>query len=54
MFQSKTNIKAKRQIVNSPEVGSALVKIAHKLSSKSTNKQVIKLGDKYYRVKELG
>lgn len=56
-FSNKTNIKSKgrnSQTVNTPEVGSALVKVAHKLSSKSTGQQVVKLGDKYYRVKELG
>ena len=37
-----------------PELGSALVRIAHKLSSSTSKVQVVKLGDKYYRIKELG
>jgi len=53
----KTNTKNKsrnQDRVNSPEVGSALVRIAHKLSSKSNEIQVVKIGEKYFRVKELG
>jgi CRISPR/Cas system-associated endonuclease Cas1 len=40
--------------VSSPEVSSAMVRIAHKLSSNSTKGQVVKIADKYYRIKELG
>lgn len=39
---------------NTPEIGSALVRVAHKLSSNSSQGQVVKLGEKYYRIKELG
>lgn len=37
---------------NTPEIGSALVRIAHKLSSSNSEGQVVKLGDKYYRIIE--
>ncbi|AGA76719.1 hypothetical protein [Echinicola vietnamensis] len=46
--------KKKSKKTNSPELGSAIVKIAHKLSSKRSGSQVVKIGDKYYRIKELG
>ncbi len=38
----------------SPEVGSGLVRIAHKISSTSGQTQLIKIGEKYFRVRELG
>jgi len=41
-------------MINTPEMGSALVRIAHKLSSSKSEGQIVKLGDKYYRIKELG
>jgi hypothetical protein len=56
-MKTKFNTKEKTSSharMNSPEVGSALVRIAHKLSSKSSEGQVVKLGEKYFRVKELG
>lgn len=37
-----------------PEIGSGLVRIAHKISSVSSETQVIKIGEKYFRVRELG
>jgi len=37
-----------------PEVGSAVVRISHKLTSRSSVGQVVKIGDKYFRMKELG
>ncbi|WGH74440.1 hypothetical protein P8625_10010 [Tenacibaculum tangerinum] len=40
--------------VDSPEVGSAIVRIAHKLSASNSKGQVVKIGDKYFRMKELG
>ncbi|QFZ54273.1 hypothetical protein FEZ18_05460 [Oceanihabitans sp. IOP_32] len=40
--------------VNTPEVRSAIVRIAHKLSANSSKGQVVKIGNKYYRIKELG
>jgi hypothetical protein len=49
----KPKTKSKKN-VNSPEVGSALVRLAHRLSSKTSEKQVVKIGEKYYVVKELG
>jgi hypothetical protein len=38
----------------SPEMGGGLVQISHKISSTSSKPQIIKIGDKYFRVKELG
>lgn len=38
----------------SPELRSALVRVAHKLSSDNSKTQVVKIGDKYFRIKELG
>lgn len=40
--------------VNTPEIGSALVRIAHKISSVNSQSQVVKIGDRYFRVRELG
>ncbi|OXG04192.1 hypothetical protein B0A64_16165 [Flavobacterium araucananum] len=37
-----------------PEIGSGLVRIAHKISSVSSQPQVVKIGEKYFRVRELG
>ncbi len=39
---------------SSPEVSSALVRIAHKISSNTSQAQLVKIGEKYYRIKELG
>lgn len=38
----------------SPEIGSGLVRIAHKISSVTGQTQLIKIGEKYFRVRELG
>lgn len=38
----------------SPEIGSGLVRIAHKISSATGESQLIKIGEKYFRVRELG
>ncbi|WP_428223967.1 hypothetical protein [Flavobacterium sp.] len=38
----------------SPEIGSGLVRIAHKISSASGQTQLIKIGEKYFKVRELG
>jgi hypothetical protein len=40
--------------MNNPEIGGKLVRLSHKLNSSSSKSQVIKVGDKYFRVKELG
>ncbi|OXE99831.1 hypothetical protein B0A63_11050 [Flavobacterium johnsoniae UW101] len=48
--REKAVIKAHR----TPEIGSGLVRIAHKISSVSSEPQVIKIGEKYFRVRELG
>lgn len=40
--------------VYSPEIGSAIVRIAHKISSNNSKGQVVKIENKYYRIKELG
>jgi len=33
---------------------SAFVKISHKINTKSTESQIVKINDKLYRVRELG
>jgi hypothetical protein len=38
----------------SPELGSALVRVAHKLGSNQSKSQIVKIEGKFYRVKELG
>lgn len=38
----------------SPELSSGLVRIAHKISSTSGEAQLVKIGDRYFRVRELG
>lgn len=48
------NKTAKKQTYRNPEVGSGLVRIAHKISSVTSKPQLVKIGDKYYRVRELG
>lgn len=49
--REKAAIKAPHR---TPEIGSGLVRIAHKISSVSSEPQVIKIGEKYFRVRELG
>ena len=47
--------KSKRVLkIRTPEVGSAVVRISHKLLSRSSNGQVVKIADKYYKIRELG
>ncbi|SHI40972.1 hypothetical protein [Flavobacterium terrae] len=50
-FSSKTD---KALSHRSPEIGSGLVRIAHKISSATGESQLIKIGEKYFRVRELG
>ena len=52
----KTSSKStgKLSSTKSPELRSALVRVAHKLSSNNSSSQVVKIGEKYYRIKELG
>ena len=49
MFLKKTTIS-----VYTPERGITLVKISHKIKTLGDKKQVVKIGEKYFRVKELG
>lgn len=46
-------IKTKLSI-RTPEVGSGLVRIAHKISTAKNERQIVKIGDRYFKVKELG
>jgi hypothetical protein len=47
--------KQPKQIVHrSAEISSGLVRIAHKISSTSGESQLIKIGERYFRVRELG
>jgi hypothetical protein len=56
IFAKKTynDSNSKTSKVNTPEVGSAIVRIAHKLSSNNSKGQLVKIEDRYYRIKELG
>lgn len=52
-----TKLKEKSNIISkyrTAEVSSGLVRIAHKISSTSNRSQAVKIGDKYFRVRELG
>jgi len=44
----------KEETLNTPEFKSWLVRIAHKIKSNTSNPQIIKFGDKYFKIKELG
>jgi hypothetical protein len=44
----------KKEVYRNPEIGSGLVRIAHKISSVSSQTQLVKIGEKYFRVRELG
>lgn len=51
----KLTIKTvKKEVYRNPEIGSGLVRIAHKISSVSSHIQLVKIGEKYFRVRELG
>ena len=50
----KLTTKSKKTVYRNPEIGSSIVRIAHKISSTSSETQLVKIGDKYYRVRELG
>lgn len=55
IFYNKAGNKSKGILKKkTPEVGSAVVRISHKLTSRSSVGQVVKIGDKYFRMKELG
>ena len=47
-------IITKKEVYRNPEIGSGLVRIAHKISSVSSQAQLVKIGDKYFKVRELG
>lgn len=38
----------------SSEISSGLVKVSHLIKSNSSKRQVVKIGDKYFKVRELG
>ena len=40
--------------LNTPEFKSWLVRISHKIKSNTSKPQILKFGDKYFRIKELG
>ncbi|WP_294250495.1 hypothetical protein [uncultured Chryseobacterium sp.] len=44
----------KERPVFTPETESAFVRVAHKISSSNSKSQIVKIGDKFFRVKELG
>jgi hypothetical protein len=44
----------KKEVYRTPEIGSGLVRIAHKISSVSSQTQLVKIGERYFRVRELG
>jgi len=43
-----------KEVYRNPEIGSGLVRIAHKISSVSSETQLVKIGERYFRVRELG
>jgi hypothetical protein len=45
---------SKKEVYRNPEIGSGLVRIAHKISSVSTKVQLVKIGERYFKVRELG
>lgn len=55
-FTKKVSVARKAGIdaMNSAELGSALVRISHKINSRTSKGQLVKVGDKYYRIRELG
>lgn len=44
----------KKKTLRSPEIGIEIVRISHKVSSTSTKTQYIKVGGKFYLIRELG
>lgn len=44
----------KKSTGTSPEVSSAVVRLAHRIHSTSSKTQYVKIGDIFYKVKELG
>lgn len=50
---SKANSNKKTKVA-SPEVSSAVVRLAHRIHSNTSKLQYVKIGDNFYRVKELG
>ncbi len=48
------SFKKKDRSVFTPETESAFVRVAHKISSSNSKSQIVKIGDKFFRVKELG
>ena len=50
----KVSLSGKKQTSQRAELGSAFVRIAHKIRSSESQGQLIKIDGKYYRVKELG
>ena len=51
----EVTVKAtKKEVYRNPEIGSGLVRIAHKISSVSSQTQLVKIGERYFRVRELG
>lgn len=53
-FTKKQSHTKKTTKPKSPEMGSAMVRVSHKISANNSKGQVVKIGDKYYRIKELG
>lgn len=49
-----TTKAAKKEVYRDPEIGSGLVRIAHKIVSTSSQTQLVKIGERYFRVRELG
>jgi|GEM_PF-1139641 len=52
---SNNNSKVpKTDFIKSPETSSEFVRIAHKINSFKSQAQLVKIGDKFFKVKELG
>ncbi|MBD8084090.1 hypothetical protein [Chryseobacterium caseinilyticum] len=54
MSARKSFFRNLKSIPLTPETESAFVRVAHKISSSNSKSQVVKIGNKFFRVKELG
>lgn len=51
-FKKRNNKKVQKH--RSAEISSGLVRVSHLIKSNSNETQVVKIGDRYFKVRELG
>lgn len=51
LFKTKKETPKKHR---NPELSSGLVKVAHLIKSNTSETQIVKINNKYYKVRELG